>query len=138
MNPTIIIRRTIIDRQGRRQPCWNGLAFWLAADKFGVFAGKRSTAIETACEAIPDPCPRSEALLPRPVSLAYPVMVDSSGTCWAIDEAVSVQAAHNAIAMARCTGTISTTESELTGPGTERIIARVHRLDEHGRRVRAR
>lgn len=142
MNPTIIIRFIPYSRSS-----WYGLTFWLVKDKSLAWMDSRSKVIEAACNNLPNAkfdddtatsYPQDVYHQPRPVSLTYPVMVDSGGQCWAVDEAVSVQAAHNAIAMAQCSGAIGTTESELTGPNTRRILARVHRLDEHGHRVRAR
>lgn len=63
-------------------------------------------------------------------------IMDGAGTVWVIDEAVSLEAAHHAIAMARVTGAVGLTEAELTSPTTERVLARVHKLDEEGQRVR--
>lgn len=60
-------------------------------------------------------------------------IMDSSGQVWAVDFAISLEAAQHAVAMARLTGTVGCTEVELTSvPGVEKLLATVHRLDDSG------
>lgn len=79
---------------------------------------------------------RSEELIALLSKDLPKILVDDTGGRWEVEEAVDDAAAWQAISHARVTGSVGHTDLISENGGPEKVLAKVHRVDRSGVRVK--